>query len=154
MKPMRLSGAMAVLVASALWTGLLVGVSFVATPVKFLAPSLSLAVALDVGRQTFRALNWIEIGCAIVLLAIVIAGYRTVVAISLAALLAIAVLAQAFWLLPVLDARIAMIIAGQAPPPSSLHSIYVVLELLKLGLLVGLMVISGRSLARHGRAAA
>ena len=44
------SGPMAVLVAATLWAGLLMGVSFVATPVKFLAPSLSLAVALDVDQ--------------------------------------------------------------------------------------------------------
>lgn len=150
MNPMRSSGAIAILIASALWAGLLVGVSFIATPVKFLAPSLSLPVALDVGRQTFWALNWIEIGCAVVLLAIVVAGYRTVAAASLAALLAAAVVAQALWLLPVLDARVAMVIAGQAPPPSSLHSIYVGLEVGKLGLLVALMMISGRTVVRHG----
>jgi hypothetical protein len=150
MKPMRSYGATAVLVASTLWAGLLVGVSFIATPVKFLAPSLSLPVALDVGRQTFWALNWIEIGFAIVLLAIVLAGFRTMLAVSATLLLAAAVLAQALWLLPLLDARVTMIIAGQMPPPSSFHSFYVVLEVLKLALLAGLMMSSGRILVRHG----
>ncbi|MCW5737383.1 MAG: hypothetical protein KIS73_24880 [Enhydrobacter sp.] len=144
------SGAVAVLAACALWAGLLVGVSFVATPVKFLAPSLSLTVALDVGRQTFWALNWIEIGCAVIFLAIVLAGYRTIFAISLAFLLAGGVLVQAFWLLPILDARVSMVIAGQIPPPSSLHSFYVVLEGLKLVLLAGLIMTSSRALVRHG----
>lgn len=144
------SGAVSLLTASALWAGLLVGVSFVATPVKFLAPSLSLAVALDVGRQTFWALNWIEIGCAVVLLAIVVAGYRTIVGVSVALLLVAAVLAQALWLLPVLDARVAAVIAGQMPPASSLHSFYVALELLKLVLLAILMVTTGRTLVRPG----
>lgn len=146
------SGALAAFATSALWAGVLVGVSFVATPVKFLAPSLSLAVALDVGRQTFRALNWIEIGCAVVLLAIVLARYRTKIAVSLAFLLAAAVLAQAVWLLPLLVARVGMIIAGQSPQPSSLHSFYVMLEVLKLVLLAGLMMASGRALVRHGPA--
>lgn len=35
-----------------IWAGLLIGVSFVAKPAKFLAPSLALAQALDVGRWT------------------------------------------------------------------------------------------------------
>ncbi len=36
-----------------IWAGVALGVAFVATPAKFLAPSLSLPVALDVGRHTF-----------------------------------------------------------------------------------------------------
>src|SRR5690606_9509596 len=48
-------------VASLVWIGALLGVSFLATPVKFLAPSLTLPVALDVGRQTFHWLNRVEI---------------------------------------------------------------------------------------------
>lgn len=152
MKPSQSCRATAVLVASALWAGLLVGVSFIATPVKFLAPSLSLPVALDVGRQTFWALNWIEIGFAIVLLAIIVVGFRTIIAVSAAFLVAAVVLAQALWLLPLLDARVTMIMAGQTPPPSSLHSFYVVLEVIKLALLAGLMLTSGRTLVKHGPA--
>lgn len=142
-------GAVTTLAASALWAGLLLGVSFVATPVKFLAPSLSLAVALDVGRQTFWALNWIEIGCALVLLSIVLAGFRTTVAVSMAVLLVAAVLVQALWLLPLLDARVTLVIAGQTPPPSSLHSSYVALEVLKLVLLATVMFVSARALVRR-----
>ena len=43
------------------WAGLAVGVAFVATPAKFLAPSLSLPVALDVGRHTFAVYDRIEL---------------------------------------------------------------------------------------------
>ena len=45
---------LAVTLLAWLWAGLVLGVSFVATPVKFLAPSLSLADALAVGRVTFE----------------------------------------------------------------------------------------------------
>jgi hypothetical protein len=38
-----------------LWAGMLLGVSFIATPAKFLAPSLPLAQALDVGRSSFTS---------------------------------------------------------------------------------------------------
>jgi hypothetical protein len=147
---MARSFALAAFTASSLWAGVLVGVSFVATPVKFLAPSLSLAVALDVGRQTFRALNWIEIGFAVILLAIVLARYRTKVAVTLAVLLAGIVLVQAVWLLPLLDARVGLIIAGQPPEPSSLHSLYLILEVLKLVFLAVMMMASGRTLVKHG----
>src|SRR5690606_25219456 len=55
----------------------------------------------------------------------------------LAAFLALAVALQALWLLPLLDARVETIIQGGTPPPSSLHDVYVVLEALKRGALVG-----------------
>lgn len=52
------------------WLGLLIGVAFLATPVKFLAPCLTMAVAFDVGRYTFAAFNKVEWLCAVALLAI------------------------------------------------------------------------------------
>lgn len=52
---------LAILMLASAWAGFLAGVSFLATPVKFLAPSLTLPVALDVGRQTFFAFNRSEI---------------------------------------------------------------------------------------------
>ena len=36
-----------------LWAGLAIGVAFLATPAKFLAPSLSLTVALELGWDPF-----------------------------------------------------------------------------------------------------
>jgi hypothetical protein len=44
------------------WSGLLIGVSFVATPARFLAPSLQLPQALDVGRWTFHVLTLVARG--------------------------------------------------------------------------------------------
>ncbi len=48
------------LTLTVLWIGLLIGASFLATPAKFLAPSLSRAAALDVGRHTFAIFNKVE----------------------------------------------------------------------------------------------
>ena len=42
------------------WLGILLGVSFLATTVKFQAPSLDLPTALDVGRVTFALLSKVE----------------------------------------------------------------------------------------------
>ena len=42
------------------WMGIVIGVSFLATPVKFTADSLTRPVALDVGRATFHALAYLE----------------------------------------------------------------------------------------------
>lgn len=42
------------------WLGLVLGVSFLATPIKFRAESLTLPVALDVGSTTFHAFGRLE----------------------------------------------------------------------------------------------
>src|SRR5665648_1182454 len=60
------------LVIAAVWIGMLVGVSFLATPAKFLAPSLTLPVALDVGRHTFSVFNRVEWAFSVVLLLFVL----------------------------------------------------------------------------------
>jgi hypothetical protein len=44
-----------------LWAGVLIGVSFLAAPAKFNAATLTLPVAMDVGRQEFGTLNLAEI---------------------------------------------------------------------------------------------
>jgi hypothetical protein len=115
-----------------LWAGVLIGVSFLAAPAKFAAPSLSLPVAMDVGRQEFGTLNLVEIAFAVLTLALAALARpgRTIwLGIVTAALI---VAAQALWLLPVLDARAALIIQGGTPPAAPWHSLYVLAEILKL----------------------
>lgn len=129
-----------------LWLGLLLGVSFLATPVKFLAPSLTLPVALDVGRQTFTAFNRVELVLAVALLGCVAVGRMRWVGIGLAAVLAALVALQTFWLLPVLDARVEIILQGGTPPASGLHVLYIWADALKAALLVAAAVVGFRRL--------
>lgn len=134
-----------------LWLGLLIGVSFLATPVKFQAPSLTLATALEVGQATFALFTRMEWGL-IVLLALAVARLgRTSAQLGLwicAGVLAFVLAAQSLWLLPTLDARVAFIIAGETPPPSEHHWLYVALETSKL---LTLAFMSWRSFGRLGR---
>ena len=51
-----------------IWAGLSVGVAFLATPAKFLAPSLSLPVALEIGQQTFRVYSGAEFALLVLLM--------------------------------------------------------------------------------------
>ena len=120
------------------WAGLLFGVSFLATPVKFQAPSLDLPVALDVGRYTFLWLNKFEIGLALVSAGLLWKGARNVlVRIGGGAVIAW-VAAKALWALPVLDQRTEMVLQGSQPPPSPLHTIYIVCDVVELVLLLAL----------------
>ncbi len=115
-----------------IWLGMILGVSFVATPLKFQAPSVSLETGLDIGRLVFGVFNKIEIALALLMLLLVIISKQKdgfVIALGIA-WLALAV--QSIWLLPNLVARIEIIMQGQQPQASGLHSIYVGLEVLKV----------------------
>lgn len=127
---------LALLVLPTFWLGLLVGVSFIATPVKFNAESLSLPVGLDVGRATFGFFNtieWIAFGALVV--AVVFSG-PLVLPSAITALLGIILATQTVWLLPILDERIAAIIAGQTVPHSIDHFIYIGMDVAKAAFLV------------------
>jgi hypothetical protein len=123
-----------------LWAGIVIGVSFVATPAKFGAASLERPVALDIGRATFRALSRLEWALAATLLVLLAAqarrGGETVSrrTVGAHAVVVTAVLAQTLWLLPVLDARVASIIAGNEPGGGGwpLHALYGLSEVAKL----------------------
>lgn len=119
-----------------LWVGLSVGITMIATPVRFTAVTITRPVALDVGRMVFAALNKAELVALVLLLFIVRLAGLTRRWWSLCAVLTLIVLAQGVWLIPELAARTALIIAGSEPPPSYAHAIYSSLELLKIGLLL------------------
>lgn len=133
-------GALAALVPT-LWLGVLIGISFIATPVKFRAPGLLRPVALDIGRVTFRFFSRLEWFFAALLLAVTSgAVWRLSVAGFIAGLVAL----QSAWLLPTLERRVAVIVAGESLPPSSAHRIYGVLEGAKL---LGLLALIAAGIA-------
>lgn len=116
-----------------IWAGMLIGVAFVASPAKFAAPSLSLPVALDVGRQVFGTYNRIEIALALASLLLALARLRgSRSAWLVLGLVWLVVAVQTLWLLPVLDARVGMVLEGVQPPPAPWHGVYVALEVTKL----------------------
>ena len=146
-RPRRLAIEAALCLIPAVWLGLLIGVSFVATPVKFTAPTLEYAPALDVGRVTFGLFSKVEWGvAALLLLATGIAGLPRLPSLGAAAL-GLLLAAQAIWLLPILDVRVAAVIAGQPLPPTWHHTAYGVLEAVKAALLLALAVIGARRLS-------
>ena len=127
-------GAFMLTLVALIWLGMILGVSGLATPIKFQAVSLTLPVALDVGQTTFAAFNKLEwLMAALLIAAIVVSRLKpTSLPALLSAAAVIIVLLQTFWLLPALDARVSAVIAGDALPPSSFHMLYVVAEGLKL----------------------
>ena len=118
------------------WVGMTIGISMIATPVRFTAISITRPVALDVGRVVFAALNKAELLALVVLLVIVRVSDRSRELWAWCGILILIVLAQGVWLIPELASRTDIIMAGGELPPSSAHAIYSSLELVKIGLLL------------------
>jgi len=60
-----------------LWSGLILGVSFIATPVKFMAQNLTMPVAMEIGKVTFRLFNKLEWGICIIIIVLLFFGKAT-----------------------------------------------------------------------------
>ena len=108
---------------------------------KFQAPGITRELGLGIGKIVFTALNRVECAVAI-LLAIALfafAGARRA-RIVFGAIVAI-LLAQTFWLIPLLIQRIDLITSGQAPPASAAHFVYIAFEIAKILLLLTLSVL-------------
>jgi hypothetical protein len=119
-----------------LWVGITVGVSMIATPVRFTAPSITRPIALDVGRVVFAVLNKAELAALVVLLIVVRMAGLARKWWGICAFLALIVLAQGVWLIPELAARTDIILAGGEPPSSNAHAVYSTLEMIKIALLL------------------
>lgn len=145
---MRRHAAAGALLLATLWAGIVIGVSFIATIAKFDAPSLTLPVALDVGRHTFAPLARIEWGLWLALLVAGGLAARSRARIAGIAALGAILALQALWLLPVLDARVELVLAGATPPPSSLHLLFVACELVKIAILGSLALVELSRLSR------
>ena len=115
-----------------IWFGFVTAISFMEAPVKFTAPSLTLAVGLDVGRHVFSALNKIEWVFLLITAAAIILNRSNRNVYIVASLILIILLLQTFWLLPALEKRILIYIEGSVPPESFLHFYYVGFEIIKV----------------------
>ncbi len=125
-----------VFVFTLLWIGFVCAISFMETPLKFQAPSLTLPVALEIGHLVFHALNALEIGLATVITAITLATAWPRRIRVFTFLIGVLLATQTILLYTVLDARTLAIIHGLEVPERSFHPYYVVLEGVKLVLLL------------------
>lgn len=128
-----------------LWAGLVLGGSLIAAPAKFQAASLTRSVALDVGQHQFF---WIGIAemvlCAALIITVIIVDRSLLRWVLVPAAILIV---QRLIIMPPLNARTVEIIAGNSVGPSSLHLVFIVLEVIKVLLLAGL-AIGGLKLVR------
>ncbi|MGL3150939.1 hypothetical protein ACSS7Z_11325 [Microbacterium sp. A82] len=133
------------LLLPAVWIGLIVGLSFMETPLKFLAPGITTPLGLGIGRLVFISLSiagWIIL---IVLTLISQARPReTRGGWILVGAMWVIMAVESFAIRPALAARSDIIIAGGDPGESVLHYIYIAAELLLLAVLVWYLVLGTR----------
>ncbi|WP_445160911.1 hypothetical protein ACTXG5_22610 [Mycobacterium sp. Dal123C01] len=127
--------AIAVAVAF-VWLGMVLAISFLEAPLKFRASNVTLQIGLGIGRLVFRALNTVECGFALVILALVAAGPMPT-RIAVAFCVAFAALAvQLIAVRPRLTRRSDAVLAGSDAPRSRGHYAYVGLEVVKAAALI------------------
>lgn len=143
----RKLGDTGVAFVAAFWLGILMGVSFLATPVKFQADTLTLPVALEVGRVTFALFSKIEWGLYLLLLITAILSRSSFFRWGCLLVLLALQLTESLWLLPVLDARVGDVMAGRTIPDSSHHFLFIATELCKALLIFAISVSGFRSRA-------
>lgn len=116
-----------------LWAGIVIGCSFIATPIKFHAPSLSLSTALEVGRVTFRAMALAELALALLGMALLVSKRRVR---SLFWLPIAVFLIQWLAVMPLLNDRTDALVSGRTYGGAPWHMVYIFLEIVKIGALL------------------
>ena len=119
--------------ATFLWAGFVGAISFMEAWLKFKAPDVSLAEGLQIGQLVFAALNKVEwVLCVVISMQILLNRHARGQHIFIWFLISSVILiVQTFWLLPRLDARADLIIAGGVPPATNIHWYYVGVEVIK-----------------------
>lgn len=135
------------------WIGLIIGLSFIETPLKFLAPGITTPLGLGIGRLVFISLSiagWIIL---IALTAIARARPReSKFGWLLLGVMWVIMIAESFVIRPALAARSDVIIAGGDPGESWLHYGYIATELALLVALVAYAVHATRGIHLEPRA--
>ncbi|MCQ4034190.1 DUF4149 domain-containing protein [Kaistella montana] len=120
------------------WFGLLLAISFIETPMKFQVPGITLPVALQLGKTMFRISTCIQL----VLMVLVFLNLfldqskLTKTILSTSILLALILILEKFWMLPILDERANILALGKGLPPTPLHDYFIYAESFKAILLL------------------
>ncbi len=126
-----------------LWCGMVIAIAAEAQ-IKFQAPGITRELGLGIGKLVFTALNRAECVVAVVL-ALAFFGFASAKKARIVfAMIFLILLAQTVWLMPRLIERIDLITSGQIAPDSSVHLVYIALEVSKITLLLVLSVLVNR----------
>lgn len=120
------------------WAGLIGGISFLEAPLKFQAPGITIPLGLGIGQLVFQALNKIEVILLIAILACSLPAPLKNISSILLFSVTILLMIDTFWLLPLLDERAKLVLAGHAPVRSYHHILYIIADTIKFLILITL----------------
>lgn len=128
---------------------MIVGVSFFSAPVKFLAPSLTKLVALEIGDLSFRYFNYIEwFLCGALLVALFSfvgqdRSFKSKLLVLLGLSLVGVLMMDSFYLLPDLHEYVLAMTGGSEIPNIALqHRLYVVGDFYKVAVLISILFVA------------
>lgn len=127
-------------VAAAIWVGALLGISFLATPIKFRAQTMPYHAALELGQRTFRAFAPVEWGllAAVALLGEVWQPAPVRLVAPLALLTGLLVVQHA-WVRRDLNARVDRVLRTlERPRRTGIHRVYIAAEVAKVAALLAI----------------
>lgn len=127
-------------ISALLWAGMILGISFLESWVKFRAPLLTKAAGLDVGRTVFSYFHKVQalwLACVWYLCILAQSSWSSWLIVG--ALTTILIL-QISWLFPLLKQQVSVIISGGRSSDSYVHTLYGIGELTKFLLLLGLSI--------------
>ncbi len=116
------------------WAGFVCSISFLEAWLKFRAPGVTLPVGLSIGKLVFTALNRMEWVFVLFLMIWMfpLAKKLTAKFISLSGIVLLILVIQTFLLLPALNERAELIIAGGTPGESPVHMLFGIAEIVKV----------------------
>lgn len=128
-----------ILALTTLWLGFVLAISFMEAWLKFKANGVTQQIGLAIGSLVFNALNLVELSIAICLVIIILnkTKYLFLKAFSIPLII---LLIQTCYLLPVLEARVEKILAGEYLEASFHHIFYVLLEVIKVITLISIAI--------------
>ena len=119
-------------VATILWIGFVLAISFMEAPLRFQAEAITIPIALQVGRLVFHALNFCEFFFAVCILVCQRFNSPSLKSKWLFGFALVILVGQTLLLFLVLDPRTSAVIAEQNVEESFCHTIYIALEVIKL----------------------
>lgn len=121
------------------WCGLIIGISFLESWLKFKAPNVTLSIGLGIGKLVFESLNKLEWLLWLLFLILFISTKTKSISIFFFfTIVSITLTCQSFWLLPVLNDRVTIIQSGLSIKSSNHHIFFIAFEIIKLIALINL----------------
>jgi uncharacterized membrane protein YwzB len=122
-----------IIISTYIWIGFVLSISFMEAWLKFLALGITLQLGLGIGKLVFNALNKVELFFALIIILRLFFFGNYYKKKSIFILIPILILVcQTFWILPILNRHIDMIVQNIKVPKNNLHLIYVIMEIIKV----------------------